>query len=445
MRPWLALLLLTACDPTSTLVLDLRTDLEPGLEFDRVEADITTADGATFEVRVPVEEADYGRGVRLAELDSLMPGSVRIEGRLLLGDELTAERPLIAELSEGRFGISLLLTKSCFGVTCSDAELTCVGQRCVEPTCAPENPDSCFDEPQCEVDGDCTAPDCATPICAEGVCLSVPDTQACLEDEVCLLSAGCAEVRRGGYGEPTLLEGIPVRADDPSPSLDELTLWFNHAGDIWVATRPSVDAPFEGAAIVTEVSVEMQSESNPVVAPDERTLVFARNDVMTELASIWISRRASVADAWGAPEMLTVSAGVEDAHPFSITADGLTLVYGDNEDVLELATRVTVDDVFDTPAVFDGFEEPPFRPANAVFIDGGLGLIFTLGAVRQQDLFEARRASLGVPFGAPVALEALNTGASDSDPYLSSDGSTLYFSSSRLNGTTLNLFTATRN
>jgi Tol biopolymer transport system component len=48
-----------------------------------------------------------------------------------------------------------------------------------------------------------------------------------------------------------------------------------------------------------------------------------------------------------------------------------------------------------------------------------------------QNLFVATRPSLADPFGEVVPLDDLNTPAQDTDPWLSPDGRTIYYSSDR--------------
>ncbi len=51
-----------------------------------------------------------------------------------------------------------------------------------------------------------------------------------------------------------------------------------------------------------------------------------------------------------------------------------------------------------------------------------------------RDIYIAKRASTSVPFDPPVPVEGVNSDAHESDPSISNDGLTLYFTSTRLTG-----------
>jgi Tol biopolymer transport system component len=64
--------------------------------------------------------------------------------------------------------------------------------------------------------------------------------------------------------------------------------------------------------------------------------------------------------------------------------------------------------------------------------EDGLTLFYSSAAsVDAGDLFYAVRPSMDEPFGEPVPIADLNTGADERDPWLSPDGSTLYFATNR--------------
>jgi hypothetical protein len=62
------------------------------------------------------------------------------------------------------------------------------------------------------------------------------------------------------------------------------------------------------------------------------------------------------------------------------------------------------------------------------------------GGVANSDLFVAWRRSTSDLFSVPQALVDLNTAADERDPWLTPDGTTLYFTSDR--GGVLNIYTA---
>ncbi|MEY4546056.1 MAG: hypothetical protein RL685_2251 [Pseudomonadota bacterium] len=75
----------------------------------------------------------------------------------------------------------------------------------------------------------------------------------------------------------------------------------------------------------------------------------------------------------------------------------------------------------------------------------GLTLYFSSDAAGSEDLYQATRSARGTTFAAAVPLDGLNTGAGEGSPYVTADGLTLYFYSSRSGGVgSRDLYTATR-
>ena len=96
MRFALLLLVLTACggDDESRLHLDVRTDFEPGTEFDGVLVVLGDREEALSATR----SDDFTLGVRVPSIP-LSPGSHRVRVSLLRAGEVFAERVLAFESS----------------------------------------------------------------------------------------------------------------------------------------------------------------------------------------------------------------------------------------------------------------------------------------------------------------------------------------------------------
>lgn len=103
---------------------------------------------------------------------------------------------------------------------------------------------------------------------------------------------------------------------------------------------------------------------------------------------------------------------------------------------LYAATRATRDDDFGAPILVSGLSEIILAD-NASVTDDGLKLyvqgqrLDEAGAPLQPDLFRAERPSKMTSFGALTEIAELNTPALDGDPFITPDGTTLYFASSR--------------
>lgn len=182
--------LLSACsDPAATLVLDLRTDYVPGVEFDSVETVLD--DGTT--VRAAADAgADFVAGVRVAEIVGLPRRALAFEVRLRRAGTRVDARPVRVALRSDT-SVTVVMTRDCLRTTCpapgGDPALTaCVAGRCATPECVAESPDDCG-PPECAVAADCAAADCARPTCVAGACLF--GSGDCPEGTYCDPDVGC--------------------------------------------------------------------------------------------------------------------------------------------------------------------------------------------------------------------------------------------------------------
>ncbi len=190
-----ALLVAAGCDDgAATLVVQVRTDLLPGQEMAAVEVSI---DGEVGVTRVEASAArDWGLGVRVLER-TLPRGERRLRVRAVdAAGALVVERPVRVSLDGGLRVVTVLLTRSCLGVSCpaSDpAAVACLGGRCVEDRCAEEAPEGCG-TPTCASAAECAPAggSCASVECsASGTCFASPDHGACAADQVCSTALDC--------------------------------------------------------------------------------------------------------------------------------------------------------------------------------------------------------------------------------------------------------------
>ena len=178
----------------ASLLIDLRSDLLPGVELDEVAIDLQTDEAIlrTYEVQ-PFD--DLQRGVRVASFEGMRAGAVRVRARLFTPDGARlGERELAVEV-RGTTVATLVFTRSCRGVVCPDGDPTltaCQNGVCVAPECSPENPEACG-AARCVGSSECVAPvgACAEAMCIEGACFDVPRSGACGAAEVCLPDLGC--------------------------------------------------------------------------------------------------------------------------------------------------------------------------------------------------------------------------------------------------------------
>lgn len=211
--------LLLGCEGRGVLVVQVRTDLTPVLQFDRVETRVVSVE-PQLERAAPVDDREWGRGVRVAQFDDLAAGEYRFFVAAMLGDETVVERPVRATIPAGDpYFVTVLLTRDCAGVECPQDDptaLACLGGQCVEETCV-EDPDAegCA-PPECTTDMDCgsMASVCATTSCtSSGTCFDEPNHDLCPAGQVCSVEDGC--VPTGG-----MVDGGPPDAGPPDAGFD---------------------------------------------------------------------------------------------------------------------------------------------------------------------------------------------------------------------------------
>ncbi|MEZ4339037.1 MAG: hypothetical protein R3B82_20660 [Sandaracinaceae bacterium] len=196
----LVALVLSACSPTvADLVVSIRTDLVPGVEFDTVETALFAGESAFGIPRTYERGAARGDafldGQPVAEYHSIEAGDYLVRVRVLSAGRVILSRQARVDVHDA-LSVTLLLARDCIGVSCpaaSDApELTeCLGGRCVDPACTDESPESCG-SPGCSADADCDpGATCATASCVRGSCLVFPDDAACASGERCDPTSGC--------------------------------------------------------------------------------------------------------------------------------------------------------------------------------------------------------------------------------------------------------------
>jgi WD40-like Beta Propeller Repeat len=282
------------------------------------------------------------------------------------------------------------------------------------------------------------------------------------------------------FDAPALVTELasPSRTDNPTLTGDLLEIYFttdrvSGNGDVWFATRASPDAPFGTPAAVTAVNGD-SFETSSAISTDGLTLWFGSDRAGGAGANdIWVSQRANRTAAWSTP--LNVVA-------LNSPADDIPRPPGQHELVMPMASELATPNVYQTylaPRATTGapFEAPVAIPeldshyAGRSIVDGfltddGLTMFFSSAPASQpadagiasdagasidggkagnagaanSDLFVAYRRSTNDAFGLTVPLSDLNTAADERDPWLTPDGTTLYFTSDR--DGVLNIYTA---
>lgn len=257
-------------------------------------------------------------------------------------------------------------------------------------------------------------------------------------DDAATDGATDAKLPLGPWNPPTPVAITAVADDDPSLTGDQLELYFNRTNDIFVTKRAAITDPWGAITLVAELSSATDTETTPEITYDGLTIFLASNRApLTGALDLYVATRASRAAAFGTPTKVTelTTAQREAA---SATGDGLRIVFESNRNGNNdtfLAERPTAGVAFGTPVPVDAVNTAS-SDGNPMLSADGLELYINSDRSGNNELYVATRATTADPFGVPVLIAELSDpAADDQDPWISPDGRTLYFTSSR-DGTT---------
>lgn len=233
-----AALLALGCSPSAEVIVEVHTDLEPGVEFDRAlarAAAVTTSDEARA-------SGYLSAGVRLPPI-VVATGPVELTAALERAGTVVVSRGLTLR-AEGAIVVPVWLVRACIDLDCPSGGVPetfteCDGGRCVEPECVPTD-ESCAPA-ACVLDADCPAPiaACAVARCDRENCVLAPRAGACTATDYCDPSAGCLP-RTGGAPDG----GV----GDAGPCTSAETACRNGADDDCDGMRDCADPDCAGVA-----------------------------------------------------------------------------------------------------------------------------------------------------------------------------------------------------
>ncbi len=317
---------------------------------------------------------------------------------------------------------------------------------------------------------------------ARAACLlAAASAASCSRGEIVALGASSPIPYHFEAPAPVAELASPSRTDNPTLTGDLLEIYFTSDrvsgnGDVWFATRASPSAPFEAPAAVAAVN-GASFETSSAISTDGLTLWFGSDRPGgAGGVDIWVSQRATRGGAWSTPVNVVALNSPEDDIPRPPGQRALVMPMASTKPAPQnpgagnyqtyLAARATAGAPFGAPvavpelayadrSTVDGFltddgltlffsSAPVTAPADAgaSAADGGRGADAgrTDAGAATSDLFVAWRRSTGEPFSVTQPLDDLNTPADERDPWLSPDGTALYFTSDR--GGVLNIYTA---
>jgi len=242
---------------------------------------------------------------------------------------------------------------------------------------------------------------------------------------------------------------------DPHISPDGLSLYFNTEQkrpdgtwyyDIWVTTRNTTEDMW-GQPDEIEINTDA-FEGAPSLSADGLEMYFVSDRPGgSGSVDIWVTERKTKDSPWGAAVNLgpTVNCAAAENGP-SISADGLELYFseaiwsspsprtgGMGSSDIWVTKRKTKDSPWGTPANLGPTVNTSAGEASPSISKDGLTLYFmSKRGYGSPDIWVTTRKSKDDPWGAAVNLgPTVNTLHAESNPDISSDGSTLYFISGR--------------
>lgn len=253
----------------------------------------------------------------------------------------------------------------------------------------------------------------------------------------------------------------------PAISKDGLSLYFasTRAGglggfDMYVSQRASVDDAWGSPINLGPALNTTSDEGNPAFSRDGHVLFFqSRRPGGLGLADLWVSTRNHTNDDFDwqpavnlGPE---VNSAADDTGPgyFENQEDGAPQLYFGSS----RAGGIGAADIYLSEQMADGSFGPPIlvTELSSSLVDNrpsirhdGLEIFLQsnrVGSIGTTDVWVATRQSTFETWSDPVNLGTINTVSLEQNPYLSSDGKTLFFASDRPGGLgSSDLYMATR-
>lgn len=258
------------------------------------------------------------------------------------------------------------------------------------------------------------------------------------------------------FGTPQNI-GAPVNtgANESGVALapNGLSLYFSSNADgslgsidLWVSQRSTITAAW-GTPQNLGILNSIENENLPALSADGKTMFFNSSGRADSLGAtdIYMTTRPNPNDdfGWTAPvnlgPVINTADGEVGAGFFQDPTNGTEILYFTSnrpgglgvEDIYQ--SRRNANGTFNTPTNVAELNSPALNRGLNIRRDG-LEIFFSSdrdGGSGGRDIYVSTRPSLAAPWNQPVNLGSINSPGSDQSPFLSPDGSTLYFSSSR--------------
>jgi WD40-like Beta Propeller Repeat len=238
------------------------------------------------------------------------------------------------------------------------------------------------------------------------------------------------------FGTPTLVGDLPAGAQDPWLTPDERTIFFavGAMADLYTATRGSPTAPFVGPIPVDGVNTA-GNEYSPFITRNGLTLYYhgAGNHLMA-------TSRGTLADPFSSPGAIVDlgSSQTDENSPYLLESESPNVLFFS-------ATHSLTEqyDLYTSPATGEGaFSTTPSlvmelssagTETSPFLSPDGLTIFFASARTGSPylDIMTASRPTTSAAFGPPAFVSELNSATNDFGLWLSDDLCRVYFSSDR--------------
>jgi hypothetical protein len=266
----------------------------------------------------------------------------------------------------------------------------------------------------------------------------------------------------GGSARADFTFGTPIRVLNAYTFVDEwassissdgLSLYFTSEQpggsgdyDIWVTTRARISDPWGQPVNLGFIVNSSAAEMNPSISSDGLSLYFSDGAWIFSRprpggfgqADLWVTTRSTLDDDWGPPVNLgsLVNSVATEGVP-SISSDNLSLFFesnrpgGSGSNDIWVTNRTTPDAEWGTPVNLGRVVNSAGLDVHVDISADGLALFFQSDRSGSLDLWLTRRTDISHPFGLPVRIgPMIKTSGLKEYPNISTDGQTLFFSSS---------------
>jgi Tol biopolymer transport system component len=259
----------------------------------------------------------------------------------------------------------------------------------------------------------------------------------------------------GPFGEPVPFDHINTGffEDDPSITEDGLEFYFNSDRlgdyDVFVSVRTSVDAAWGPPDYIVAITTA-DTETSPVISGDGLVLFFTKNPSGPGGDEVLVTTRASRQEQFGPPALVTeLNSGETDIGAAPIWDLGRMLLCSRRRDDGAHGTDIYEVDVdlptltFGTPQLIGALATDDDECRASGSLDG-LEVFFDTDrpGTDGYGIWRATRPTLAGAFSPPELVAQVDTDAAELDPFISADGTTLYFARETANSS--NIYFATR-